>query len=173
MSLSQLRRRVDALKRKLAVSLAVVQLRPIAEEFCDEWALAVSLGKEPPPVSPKDINKEPPAAFAQPDPAYSQSDAVNPTNGLVSNDPQATGASKQNDALTFIRAIARKARPKPLIRRVADAGFRVETFMVLVGETDRCRANRVLPQPNEILRCLLPKAAVFGLIPASPPEIAY
>ena len=180
MSLSQLRRRVDALKRKLAVSLAVVQLRPIAEEFCDEWALAVSLGNEPPPVSPKDvpaspkyINKEPPAAFAQADRAYSQSDAVNSTEALVSNDPQATSASKQNDAPTFILPRTRKARPKPLIRRVADAGFRVDTFMVLVGETDRCRANRVLPQPNEILRSLLPKAAVFGLIPASPPEIAY
>ena len=40
MSLRQLRNRVDALKRKLAVPLAVVRLRPLAEEFCREWAQA-------------------------------------------------------------------------------------------------------------------------------------
>ena len=40
MSLRQLRNRVDALKRKLAVPLAVVRLRPLADEFCREWAQA-------------------------------------------------------------------------------------------------------------------------------------
>ena len=40
MSLRQLRNRVDALKRKLAVPLAVVRLRPLAEEFCRECAQA-------------------------------------------------------------------------------------------------------------------------------------
>ena len=40
MSLSQLRNRVNALKRKLAVPLAVVRLRPLAEEYCRECAQA-------------------------------------------------------------------------------------------------------------------------------------
>ena len=57
MSLSQLRRRVDALKRKLAVPFAVAQLRPLAEEFCNEWVTAVSSGKAPPPGAPKDVRR--------------------------------------------------------------------------------------------------------------------
>ena len=41
-SLSQLRRRVDALRRKCAKELAVVQLRPLAEDFSQQWAVALS-----------------------------------------------------------------------------------------------------------------------------------
>ena len=40
MSLRQLRNRVNALRRKLALPLAVIRLRPLAEEFCHEWAQA-------------------------------------------------------------------------------------------------------------------------------------
>ena len=40
MSLRQLRNRVNALKRKLALPLVVIRLRPLAEEFCYEWAQA-------------------------------------------------------------------------------------------------------------------------------------
>ena len=40
-TLSQLRRRIDALKRKYARELAVVRLRPLAQEFTLSWACAV------------------------------------------------------------------------------------------------------------------------------------
>ena len=40
MSLRRLRNRVNALRRKLALPLAVIRLRPLAEEFCHEWAQA-------------------------------------------------------------------------------------------------------------------------------------
>ena len=37
MTLSQIKREVNALKRKYAKALAVVRLRRLAQEFCDEW----------------------------------------------------------------------------------------------------------------------------------------
>ena len=37
MTLSQLRRRIDALKRKFARELAIIQLRRIAEALADAW----------------------------------------------------------------------------------------------------------------------------------------
>ena len=37
MTISQLRRRIDALKRKFARELAIVKLRPIAESVADDW----------------------------------------------------------------------------------------------------------------------------------------
>ena len=40
MSLSRIRNRIEALERKFAVPLAVVRLRPLAEQICDEWAAA-------------------------------------------------------------------------------------------------------------------------------------
>ena len=60
MSLSQLRNRVNALKRKLAVPLAVIRLRPLAEEFCREWAQArADSGSPKAPSKPT----PPPGAF--------------------------------------------------------------------------------------------------------------
>ena len=41
-SLGQMRRQTDALKRKYALELAVYRLRPITEEFCLQWAVAVA-----------------------------------------------------------------------------------------------------------------------------------
>ena len=165
MSLSQLRHRVDAFKRKLAVPLAVVQLRPLVEEFCDEWVLAVSSGNEPPPAAPKDVIVTPVAP--------AQADAVPSAETLAFVDPEATGAPRENVIHAYNLAIARKSRPYPLIRRVADAGFRTDSFMSLVNYMDRCRNDRVLPRPSEILRSLLPKAAALALIPKSPPAINY
>ena len=52
MSLSQLRRRVDALYRKLAPELEVARLRRLAEDYCEEWDVAVASHQEPPPFDP-------------------------------------------------------------------------------------------------------------------------
>ena len=45
MSVDQLRRRVDALRRKMIHALVVVELQPAAEEVCDRWAIADSDGQ--------------------------------------------------------------------------------------------------------------------------------
>ena len=47
-TLSQIRRRVDALKRKYVSDLTVIKLRPLAEEYCLLWAEALSDGNAPP-----------------------------------------------------------------------------------------------------------------------------
>ena len=47
-TLSQIRRRVDALKRKYAADITVIKLRPLAEEYCLLWAEALSDGNAPP-----------------------------------------------------------------------------------------------------------------------------
>lgn len=47
-TLSQIRRRVDALKRKYASDLTVIKLRPVAEEYCLLWTDALSDGNAPP-----------------------------------------------------------------------------------------------------------------------------
>ena len=127
MSLHHLRRRVDALKRQLAIPLAVVRLRPLADEFCHQWAIALDQDKEPPPST--------------------SMDALN------------SGDTKS----------------KTFANRVVEAGYRLSTFSALQHYTRSCRERRILPQPNEILRNLLPKAAVLGLIPNSPhlPESVY
>ena len=39
MTLSQIRRRVNALKRKLVLELAIIRLRRIAESVADDWDL--------------------------------------------------------------------------------------------------------------------------------------
>ena len=40
MSVDHLRSRVDALRRKMALALVVVELQPAAEELCDRWSIA-------------------------------------------------------------------------------------------------------------------------------------
>ena len=49
MTLSEIKRQVNALKRKYAVALAVVRLRRAAREFCDEWK-ATREEKKPTPT---------------------------------------------------------------------------------------------------------------------------
>ena len=48
-SLYQIRRQVDALKRRLPVHYKLALLRPYAEQFCDDWEYCVGMGYEPPP----------------------------------------------------------------------------------------------------------------------------
>ena len=50
MSLSQIRNRINALRRKYALPLAVYRLRPLAEEFSQQWAVAEA-GRKPTPES--------------------------------------------------------------------------------------------------------------------------
>ena len=47
MTLSQMKREVNALKRKYARALIVVRLRRLATEFCDEWEANQLEGKPP------------------------------------------------------------------------------------------------------------------------------
>ena len=48
MTLSQIRRRVDALTHKFATELAVCRLRPAANEYCDQWEDLVAANSLPP-----------------------------------------------------------------------------------------------------------------------------
>ncbi len=48
MTLSQIRREIEALKRKYANELAILRLRRQAEEVCHQWERAVSDQQEPP-----------------------------------------------------------------------------------------------------------------------------
>ena len=101
--MNDLRRRVNALRRKMARALAVVRLRPLAREFCDQWDSALS-GSRPLP-----------------------------------------------EAHSFIR-------------RVAQAGFRLTTFMAAHRYLERCRRQNALPGCHELVRSLLPWSA--ALVPA-------
>ena len=51
-TLSQLRRSIDALKRKYAKELAVVRLRRLAEEHSLQWTYATYQGRPLPNLSP-------------------------------------------------------------------------------------------------------------------------
>ena len=99
--MNDLRRRVNALRRKMARALAVVRLRPLAQEFCAQWDRALSDSRPLP------------------------------------------------EAHSFIR-------------RVAQAGFRLPTFMAAHRYLERCRHQNALPGCHELLRALLPWSAALG-----------
>ncbi len=40
MSLARIRNRIQALQRRYALPLTVMRLRPLAVQFCDQWAVA-------------------------------------------------------------------------------------------------------------------------------------
>ena len=92
MTISQLRRRIDALKRKFAPELAILKLRRIAESVSDGW-----------------------------DPS----------------EPQ---------------------EPAEVIKRIADAGFRLPRFMWLRRYLDDIRRQEDVPEPESIVLKLLPWA---------------
>lgn len=50
MTLSQIRNRVQTLQRKYGLALAVIRLRPYAEQFCDQWEIAKA-NRQPLPQS--------------------------------------------------------------------------------------------------------------------------
>ncbi len=65
MSLSQIRNAVDALCRKYAIPLAIYRLRPLAEEFSQEWSVAEA-DRKPAPESHPFIRKIALAGFSLP-----------------------------------------------------------------------------------------------------------
>ena len=46
--LSHIRARINALRRKFALEISVVRLRPMAEEYCQEWSVAAIEGQTAP-----------------------------------------------------------------------------------------------------------------------------
>ena len=48
MTFSQIRRQVDTLMRKFATELAVHRLRPVANDYCDQWEESVAQDQTPP-----------------------------------------------------------------------------------------------------------------------------
>ena len=102
-SISYLRRQVDALQRRLKPVLAILKLRKLALEFCDEFDEAAS--QEQP---------------------------------------------NRRDALMDL---ARMFPP-----RVGQAGFRLDTYMNLVGHLVHCIERSARPEPREIVFTLIPWA---------------
>ena len=51
-SLSEIRRQVDALRRRLAPELAVLRLRKLAGEFCSQWDTAITNHQPAPETHP-------------------------------------------------------------------------------------------------------------------------
>ena len=90
-----LRARVNALRRKMALELAAVRLRRLADEFSIQWTVARA-------------NRQPP---------------------LESH---------------------------PFILRVADAGFRLPSFMAVHKYLKGCRRQGAVPDGEKLLRSLLP-----------------
>ena len=136
MSLHHLRRRVDALCRKLASELDIVRLRSLAEDYCDEWAVAVAEGKEPPPALPV---------------VSLELDGPHP---------------RENGALVLVETGTAMVprQPEPFLRRVANAGFRLNTFMNLDRYLEGCRREDAIPGVREIIESLLPWARPGGYL---------
>ncbi len=59
-TLIQVRNRINYLRRKYAIPLAVARLHPIAEEFCDQWAVARANASSNPAPAPE------PGALSEP-----------------------------------------------------------------------------------------------------------
>ena len=60
-----------------------------------------------------------------------------------------------------------------LHRRMTSRGFHPRNFAALNNYLDRCLDRRVIPQANDVLRRLLPKAAQRGLIPRSVQPVPF
>ena len=116
--LRSLRRRVEALRRKLAIPLAILRLTRLAREFSRQWTVAVADRQSPP-------------------------------------------------------------ESHPFILRVADAGFRLTTFMSVHKYLERCRDQNTLPDSNKMVQSLLPwcsplvAAQVPDMSPDMSPDMAY
>ena len=94
-TLSAVRRRVDAIRRKLAPYLAILRVRRLANEYSLQWTVAVA-DRQPPP-----------------------------------------------DTHSFIL-------------RVADAGFRLTTFMSVHKYLEECRNAHTVPEKDKMTQALLP-----------------
>ena len=58
-------------------------------------------------------------------------------------------------------------------RKMQDGGFRLRSFNGLIRYMERCLERRILPQLNDLLRAILPKAAARGLIPRSIQQVPF
>ena len=103
-TLSSVRRRVDAIRRKLAIPLAILRLRRLASEFSLECSVARA-DRKPQPES------------------------------------------------------------HPFILRVAEAGFRLLTFMAVHKYLEECRSQNTIPESEKLLRALLPSHIRIGPSP--------
>ena len=65
MTLGQIRREIEALKRKYAKELTILRLRRQAEEVCDQWERAVNDQQEPPQPHAV-VGRWPPPASSSP-----------------------------------------------------------------------------------------------------------
>ena len=54
----------------------------------------------------------------------------------------------------------------PFIRKIADAGFRLRTWMAFPKYLERCRNEGRFPDPSGIITALLPRAATRGIVSA-------
>ena len=101
--LSYIRSRINALRRKMALEISHVRLRPMVEDFCTE-SYAAAMDRKPLP-----------------------------------------------DGLAFIR-------------KVADAGFFLPTFMAAHKYLEQCLEEKVVPGVEHLLGAFLPWATVRGLV---------
>lgn len=60
-----------------------------------------------------------------------------------------------------------------LHERLNQRGIRLKNFLSLYGYLESCLDRRILPQVNDVLRVLMPKAAQRGLIPRSVQTIPF
>ena len=110
MTIPQIRRLVDSLMHKYADEVEAYRLMPVAQQFCEDLARAVT-GKKP--GRPRSIGE-------------------------------------------WTRIFLRRAQERRL---------QLQGLDYLNDYLDRCLDLRVLPQANELLRALLPRAARRGIIP--------
>ena len=63
--MNQIRSRINALRRKMALEISVVRLRPLADDFCLEWSVAQT-DRQPPPDDQTFIRRVVDAGFRLP-----------------------------------------------------------------------------------------------------------
>ena len=60
-----------------------------------------------------------------------------------------------------------------LQKRLNERGIRLKNFLSLYDYLESCLDRRILPQVNDVLRSLMPQAALRGLIPRSIRNIPF
>ena len=118
MTLSQIRSQVKALCRKYATELALYRARPVASDFCDEMASAVT-------------------------------------------------GDRSGPKLTLFEWT------QILHNRLWELGLRLNSSLHVEYYFVECLERRVLPQVNDLLRTMFPRADERGLIPRSPDPVPF
>ena len=118
MTLSRIRSQVVALSRKYATELALYRARPVASDFCDEMASAVT-------------------------------------------------GDRSGPRLTLFQW------EQILHKRLREHGLRLYNSLHVNYYFVECLERRVLPQVNDLLRTMFPKADRRGLIPGSTDPVSF